>query len=71
MAFALRHPFDRHRWPRQLALHVTAALTYSVVHTAIMMGLRTVLLIGQELPAERVEAFCAELRTSFKEGREA
>ncbi len=50
MAFALRHPFDRHRWPRQLALHVTAALAYSVVHTAIMMAVRTLLLIGQELP---------------------
>ena len=27
MAFALRHPFERSRWPRQLALHVTAALS--------------------------------------------
>jgi two-component system, LytTR family, sensor kinase len=52
MAFALRHPFDRNRWPRQLALHVTAALLYSAVHTAIMMALRTLLLIGQELPPD-------------------
>jgi two-component system LytT family sensor kinase len=51
MAFALRHPFDRHRWPAQLALHVTAALTYSIVHTAVMMALRAILLMGQELPA--------------------
>ena len=52
MAFALRHPFDRHRWPRQLALHVTAALTYSIVHTAVMMALRAMLLTGQALPAD-------------------
>src|SRR5687767_488541 len=51
MAFALRHPFDRHRWPAQLALHVAAALTYSIVHTAVMMALRAMLLTGQELPA--------------------
>ena len=52
MAVALRHPFDRNRWPRQLAVHVAAALSYSVVHTAIMMAVRTLLLlIGQELPA--------------------
>jgi signal transduction histidine kinase len=50
MAFALRHPFDRSRWPRQLALHLMAALSYSVVHTAIMMATRLLLLIGQELP---------------------
>ena len=52
MAFALRHPVDRHRWPRQLALHVTAALSYSVVHTAVMMAVRLLLLMGQELPAD-------------------
>lgn len=52
MTFALRHPFDRRRWLRQLALHVTAALAYSVVHTTIMMAVRALLLIGQELPAD-------------------
>ena len=52
MAFALRHPFDRHRWPRQLPLHVTAALSYSIVHTAVMMGVRLLLLMGQELPSD-------------------
>ena len=51
MAFALRHPFDRLRWPRQLALHLIAALSYSVAHTAIMMAVRALLMIGQELPA--------------------
>ena len=50
MAFALRHPFDRLRWPRPLVLHLIAALSYSVVHTAIMMAARALLLIGQELP---------------------
>ena len=52
MAFALRHPFDRIRWPRQLALHLTAALAYSVVHTTIMTTVRSLLLIGQPLPAD-------------------
>jgi len=52
MAFALRHPFDRIRWPRQLALHVTAALSYSVVHTTSMMGVRALLLMGQPLPPD-------------------
>jgi two-component system, LytTR family, sensor kinase len=44
MAFALRHPFDRVRWPRQIALHISGALSYSVVHTALMQGVRAVLL---------------------------
>ena len=52
MAFALRHPFDRIRWPRLLALHLTGALAYSVVHTAIMMTVRWLLLIGQPLPPD-------------------
>jgi two-component system LytT family sensor kinase len=47
MAFALRHPFDRAHWPRQLATHVTAALSYSLVHTAIMMALRALLMMGE------------------------
>lgn len=52
MAFALRHPFDRIRWPRQLALHLIAALAYSVVHTTSMMGVRALLLVGQPLPPD-------------------
>jgi len=52
MAFALRHPFDRIRWPRQLALHLAGALAYSVVHTTIMMTVRWLLLIGQPLPPD-------------------
>jgi len=50
MAFALRHPFDRLHWPRQLALHVTSALSYSVVHTVIMMAVRALLMMGEERP---------------------
>jgi two-component system, LytTR family, sensor kinase len=52
MAFALRHPFDRVRWPRLLALHLGGALTYSIVHTTIMMTVRWLLLIGQPLPPD-------------------
>jgi two-component system LytT family sensor kinase len=52
MAFALRHPFERGRWPRQVPRHLIAALSYSVVHTAIMMAVRALLLIGQELPPD-------------------
>lgn len=47
MAFALRHPFDRVHWPRQLALHFTGALSYSVLHTLIMMAVRVVLMMGE------------------------
>ena len=50
MAFGLRHPFDRVRWARPLALHLIAALSYSVVHTAVMLGVRVLLLLDQELP---------------------
>jgi len=50
MAFALRHPFDRAHWPRQLATHVVGALSYSVVHTMIMTGLRVLLMMGKERP---------------------
>ena len=51
MAFALRHPFDRTRWPRQVIVHAAAALVYSVVHTAVMMGVRMILLRNETLPA--------------------
>ena len=44
MAFALRHPFDRIHWPRQVAMHIAAALSYSVIHTALMQGVRVVML---------------------------
>jgi signal transduction histidine kinase len=44
MAFALRHPVDRVHWPRQIALHIGAALSYSIVHTAVMQGVRFLLM---------------------------
>src|SRR5262245_35523318 len=44
MAFALRHPLDRVHWPRQAALHVAAALSYSIVHTAVMTATRAVIM---------------------------
>ncbi len=50
MSFALRHPFDRAHWPRQVLVHVCAALSYSVAHTAVMMGLRAVLMRYEPLP---------------------
>jgi signal transduction histidine kinase len=51
MAFALRHPVDRSRWPRQVALHVAGALSYSIVHTAVMMATRALMMsIGGRPP---------------------
>lgn len=51
MAFALRHPFGRRRWPLQVLVHAVAALAYSIVHTAVMMGVRAVLLRNEVLPS--------------------
>jgi two-component system LytT family sensor kinase len=50
MSFAVRHPFDRKRWPLQVLLHAMAALAYSVVHTAVMMVLRMILMRSETLP---------------------
>ena len=50
MSFAVRHPFDRKRWPLQALLHAIAALAYSVVHTAVMMALRMILMRSETLP---------------------
>jgi len=50
MAFALRHPFDRLHWPRQLALHLSCALLYSVVHTATMQVTRALIIPGTVVP---------------------
>jgi two-component sensor histidine kinase len=44
MAFALRHPIDRVRWWKQIAMHAAGALSYSVVHTAVMMAMRALLM---------------------------
>jgi len=47
MAFAVRHPLGRKDWPQKLPLHVVCALSYSIFHTVVMMGLRYVM-IGRE-----------------------
>ncbi len=52
MAFALRHPIDRVHWPRQIALHAAGALSYSVVHTAVMTALRALLMTLGKRPAD-------------------
>src|SRR5436190_1134152 len=43
MAFAVRHPISRTNWPRQLPLHIACALSYSIAHTAAMIGVRFLL----------------------------
>jgi signal transduction histidine kinase len=52
MAFALRHPFDRVHWPRQVILHIGAALSYSVVHTVLMQVVRVVMLRNEPPEAD-------------------
>jgi len=47
MDFALRSQ-GRGRWPRQVAVHVAGALSYSVVHTVILLSARALLI--PELP---------------------
>jgi len=50
MASATSESLGRRRWPVQVLVHVAGALAYSVVHTAIMMALRAVLLSQTGLP---------------------
>ena len=52
MAFALRRPFDGTHWPRQIALHLPAALSYSVVHSAVMVGVRAFLMRNEPPPPD-------------------
>ncbi|HXD73327.1 MAG TPA: sensor histidine kinase [Vicinamibacterales bacterium] len=51
MAFALRHPFDRAHWPKRVVVHAAAALSYSVVHTAVLMAVRMIIVRNETLPA--------------------
>jgi two-component system, LytTR family, sensor kinase len=44
MRWAVREPLARARWPVQALVHAAGALTYSVVHTAVMIGLRMALM---------------------------
>jgi two-component system, LytTR family, sensor kinase len=50
MAWAMREPLGRRRWPVQVFVHLASALTYSVVHTAVMMALRAALMAQTGLP---------------------
>jgi sensor histidine kinase YesM len=52
MAFALRHPIDRVRWWKQIAMHAAGALSYSVVHTAVMTAMRVLLMRISGTPPE-------------------
>ena len=44
MAWATRESLSRRRWPIQALVHAAGALVYSIVHTAVMVALRAVLL---------------------------
>jgi two-component system, LytTR family, sensor kinase len=58
MALATSEQLVRKRWPVQVLVHVAGALTYSVVHTAIMMALRVVML-AQTAPPKNVATWGA------------
>ena len=62
MAFAVRHPLNRASWLRQLPLHVVCALSYSVAHTAIMMGTRVALMGTQVLAKPETGWWTSALR---------
>ena len=50
MDFALRYQLGRVGWPRQIGVHVAGALTYSAVHTIVMVALRTLLMWREGWP---------------------
>jgi len=50
MTWGTSESLGRRRWPVQVLVHVAGALTYSVVHTAIMMALRAALMAETGLP---------------------
>jgi len=52
MSWATSEQLTRKRWPVQVLVHVAGALAYSVVHTAVMMALRVVLLTQMGVPKE-------------------
>lgn len=41
--FARRFPIHRSNWPARVSLHVCALIAYSLIHTTLMWGTRTVL----------------------------
>lgn len=50
MSLATRYQFGRGRWLTPVGVHIAGALTYSVVHSAAMLGTR-MLLMQQQRPA--------------------
>jgi two-component system LytT family sensor kinase len=52
VAWAVRGPVARARWPMQVLVHAASALTYSVVHTGVMLGLRVALMPLTGLPPD-------------------
>jgi two-component system, LytTR family, sensor kinase len=52
MAGATREQLDGRPWPVVVSLHIGGALTYSVVHTAAMMGLRAALMSLSGVPKD-------------------
>ena len=50
MALALRYQLGRVRWPKQIAVHVTGVIVYSLVHTSMLLATRRVL-FNEDRPA--------------------
>ena len=67
MAFAVSHPLGRRSWPRMLPLHVAFALSYSILHTGAMMGLRAALMGGDALSKPDAGWWVGALREYFSQ----
>jgi len=67
MAFAVRHPLDRTSWPRRLPLHIACALSYSVLHTAVMIGTRAALMGSEALARPGTGWWVSALREYFSQ----
>jgi two-component system, LytTR family, sensor kinase len=67
LAFAARHPVNRRTWPRQLPLHVVFALSYSILHTMTMMGVRFVLMGNDALAKPDEGWWVSALREYFNQ----
>jgi two-component system, LytTR family, sensor kinase len=67
MGFAVRHPLSRRSWPATLPLHIAFALSYSVVHTAAMMGLRIALMGKETLARPETGWLVSALREYFSQ----
>jgi two-component system LytT family sensor kinase len=52
MAYGPRHPITRNNWPWQIPLHAGGALSYSIAHTIVMMGLRYFMMRDEGLPPD-------------------